>query len=332
MKRIHLLIIAMTLFAANERVKAQSTLDDSGISAGFFDSSAEKDINFSNFHLPPLAVLFENAKSNPNILQMAKQQEIAQAEVVKQKKHIFSYINGHASYSYGKADMWGNGSSTYSTMIYQFQGSEQSYWNIGVNLNVPLEDILDLGHSVKRKRLLVEQAQLNKDAAYDNLKLQITTLYIRITNNLNALKTAGVTAAIYQGAGELNEVEFHDGNMAIEDYAFTGQRGQSSVNTYQGMLTEITTDIITLEILSHTPILTNTTTEITLDSGIKKTDKEIARENKAMEKQIRKTIEEEQKLEEKMKKEEEAKAKKEAKEAKGKSKGSKDEDKATSSK
>jgi hypothetical protein len=217
-------------------------------------------------------------------------------------------------------------------MIYQFQGSEQSYWNIGVNLNVPLEDILDLGHSVKRKRLLVEQAQLNKDAAYDNLKLQITTLYIRITNNLNALKTAGVTAAIYQGAGELNEVEFHDGNMAIEDYAFTGQRGQSSVNTYQGMLTEITTDIITLEILSHTPILTNTTTEITLDSGIKKTDKEIARENKAMEKQIRKTIEEEQKLEEKMKKEDEAKAKKEAKEAKGKSKGSKDEDKATSSK
>ncbi|MBQ4235148.1 MAG: hypothetical protein II700_09680, partial [Firmicutes bacterium] len=35
------------------------------------------------------------------ILQMAKAQEIAQAEVVKQKKHIFSYIQGHASYSYG---------------------------------------------------------------------------------------------------------------------------------------------------------------------------------------------------------------------------------------
>ena len=63
------------------------TADDSGISAGFFDSSLEKDINFSIFKLPPLAVLFENAKQNPNILQMAKQQEIAQAEVVKQKKH-----------------------------------------------------------------------------------------------------------------------------------------------------------------------------------------------------------------------------------------------------
>ena len=58
---------------------------DSGISAGFFDSSETSTINFSKFHLPPLAVLFENAKSNPQILDLAKAQEIAQAEVAKQK-------------------------------------------------------------------------------------------------------------------------------------------------------------------------------------------------------------------------------------------------------
>ena len=45
--------------------------NESGISAGFFDSSGEKDINFSEFHLPPLAVLFENAKSTPQILSLA---------------------------------------------------------------------------------------------------------------------------------------------------------------------------------------------------------------------------------------------------------------------
>ena len=73
---------------------AQGSLDDSGINAGFFDSSFDKDINFSDFHLPPLAVLFENAKSNPNILQMAKMQEIAQAEVAKQKKHKICKILG----------------------------------------------------------------------------------------------------------------------------------------------------------------------------------------------------------------------------------------------
>ena len=148
---------------------AHAQYNNSGISAGFFDSSENNTINFSTFHLPPLAVLYENAKQNPQILSLNKAQEIAQAEVAKQKRHIFSYVQGHASYSYGKTDMWGNNNSTQSyTTIYQFQGSEQSYWNVGVNVSVPLEDILDLSASVKRKKLEVDQARIAKDIAFDN--------------------------------------------------------------------------------------------------------------------------------------------------------------------
>jgi len=268
---------------------------NSGISAGFFDSSETSTINFSKFHLPPLAVLFENAKSNPQILDLAKAQEIAQAEVAKQKRHIFSYIHGHASYSYGKTDMWGNNSSTYNQMIYQFQGSEQNYWNVGVNLSVPLEDILDLGAAVKRKRLLVEQAKIKKDIAYDQLKLQIASLYVKITNDLVSLKTASENAAIYQGAGSLNQEEFHQGNMEIGDFAYTKLREETAVRRYQELQTQITTDIITLEILTHTPIITNTTTDITLDDSIQKTDKQIEKENKEIQKRIKKETEEEDK-------------------------------------
>jgi len=302
--------LATLLTAATLGAQAQTTADDSGISAGFFDSSTEKDIYFSTFKLPPLAVLFENAKSNPEILDLTKAQEIAQAEVAKQKKHIFSYIYGHASYSYGKTDMWSNGSDTYSPLFQQFQGHEQSYWNVGVNLNVPLEDVLDLGASVKRKRLLVEQAQIKKDAAYDQLKLQIATLYVQITNNLSALKTAGENAAIYQGASALNERQFQHGNFDIEDYAYTGLRGQGAVNTYQNLLTQITIDILTLEILTHTPIITNTTTEITLDENVEKTQKQIEKENREVEKRIKEAAKEDLKREKQEEKEAERKAKK----------------------
>ena len=302
------ILYTIALSVVSGTVCAQ-TADDSGISAGFFDSSQEKDINFSEFKLPPLAVLFENAKSNPYILQLAKQQEIAEADVAKQKKHIFSYINGNAAYSYGKSDIWDGATGYGSGMIWQPHASEQSYWNVGVNLRVPLEDILDLGPSVKRKRLLVENAQLIKDAAFDQLKLQIVTLYIKITNDLTALKTAGENAAAYQGASSLNEVEFHHGNMEIEDYAWTGQRGQGAVSTYQGLLTQITTDIVTLEILTHTPIITNTTTEITLDKVVEKSARQLARENKAVEKRMQKAAKEEERMEKDL-------LKKEAKEAK----------------
>ena len=283
-----------TLLAATFSV-AHAQYNNSGISAGFFDSSENNTINFSTFHLPPLAVLYENAKQNPQILSLNKAQEIAQAEVAKQKRHIFSYVQGHASYSYGKTDMWGNNNSTQSyTTIYQFQGSEQSYWNVGVNVSVPLEDILDLTASVKRKRLVVEQARIEKDKAFDNLKKEIATLYIKITNNLVTLKTVSESAAIYQGAGALNQEDFHQGNMTIEAFASTKRYETGIVSQYQDMQTAITTDIITLELLSHTPILTNTTTDITLDDDVL-SEKEIRKQNREVAKNIKKAAAEEDK-------------------------------------
>lgn len=269
-------------------LSASAQYNNSGISAGFFDSSENSTINFSEFHLPPLGVLYENAKQNPKILTLAKAQEIAQAEVSKQKRHIFSYVTGHASYSYGKTDMWGQGSTSYNMILQQYQGSTQSYWNVGVNLAVPLEDILDLSASVKRKRLLVDKARIDKDLAFDELKLQIATLYISITNNLVALKTSSEAAAIYQGAGALNQEDFHQGNMSIEDFAYTKMREVGTVQGYQSLQTQITTDIITLELLTHTPILTNTTTDITLEDE-QLSEKEIRKANKTIEKMIKKT-------------------------------------------
>ena len=288
--------------------------NNSGISAGFFDSSENSTINFSDFHLPPLAVLYENAKQNPQILSLEKAQEIAQAEVAKQKRHIFSYVTGHASYSYGKTDMWGQNSTAYNMVLQQYQGSEQSYWNVGINLAVPLEDILDLKAAVHRKKLEVDMAIIEKDLAYDNLKKEIASLYIKITNDLVTLKTASENAAIYQGAGALNLEDFHQGNMTIEKFADTKKWEQSAVSTYQSLQTQITTDIITLEILTHTPILTNTTTDITLNSGIYKSDKQARKEQKAIEKNIRKTAKAEEKWLRKMEQADKAAQKKAARE------------------
>ena len=316
-KRLLMIVAAMGIGSS-----AFAQFDESGIAAGFFDSSKEKDINFSEFHLPPLSVLLENAKASPQILSLEKARQIAVAEVAKQKRSIFGHINGHASYSYGKTDMWGNNSSTTSYMIYQFQGSEQSYWNVGVNASLSVEDVLDYVPSIRRSRLAVDQAVIAKDIAYDQLKLQIATLFVKITNDLVTLKTLGEAAAAYQGAGALNREEFENGNMEIEAFAHTKLYESGQVSSYQAMQTSITTDIITLEILTHTPIITNSTTEITLDTHVTKSDKEIAKENNAVEKRIKKAVEEDEKktkaLEKAEKKAEKAAAKAAKKESKTK--------------
>ena len=192
LKRL-LFIVAITSAGAN----AYAQFNESGISAGFFDSSNDKEINFSQFHLPPLAILLENAKANPQILSLEKAREMAQAEVAKQKRHIFSYLTAHASFSYGIGDSWGSSSSAYSPMLMQYQGTESNYWNVGVNLSLPVEDILDLTAAVKRKRLEVDKAVIDKDVASaeyayvvsmiktkDNIATNLFAFIILFTTNL----------------------------------------------------------------------------------------------------------------------------------------------------
>ena len=293
MNKIKRLLLLISVTGIGVISYAQS-LDDSGISAGFFDSSEETTLNFSTFHLPPLSVLFENAKQNPTILSLEKSEQIANAEVAKQRRHIFSYVRAYASYSYGKTDVYGQmtnnttGTMNFTPIFESKNGTEQSYWTVGANLNIPLEDILDWGPSTKRKRLEADKARLEKDIKFDDLKLQISSLYAKITNNLVTLKTASEGAAAYQGAGALNQEDFHQGNMTIEDYAWTKMHELSTVITYQELQTAIITDILTLEIISRTPIITNSTTEVTLDGTIHKSEKQIRKENKALEKRIAK--------------------------------------------
>ena len=315
MNKVKRLLLLLPVIGISTMTYAQA-LDDSGISAGFFDSSEESSLNFSSFHLPPLSVLFENAKQNPQILSMEKSEQLAKAEVAKQKRHIFSYIRAHASYSYGKTDVYGQmtnnqtGTMNFVPIFESKNGTEQSYWNVGVNLNIPLEDILDWAPSIKRKRLEAEKARLEKDIKFEDLKLQISTLYAKITNSLVTLKTASESAAAYQGAGSLNQEDFLQGNMSIEDYAWTKMHEMSTVSSYQNMQTTIITDILTLEIISRTPIITNATTEVTLDGTIHKSEKQIQRENKALEKRIAKEAKADEKRYQQLEKaEKEAKAK-----------------------
>jgi len=131
--------------------------------------------------------------------------------------------------------------------------------------------------------------------AYDQLKLQIAGLFIKITNDLIRLKTASENAAMYQAAGSLNLEDFHNGNMDIEMFAGTKAMENGAVSSYQNLQTSIITDILTLEIITHTPILTNSTTEITLDDAVQKNERQIAKENKKVEKRIKKAVDEEEK-------------------------------------
>lgn len=247
-------------------VQAQEEDKNKGIIAGYFDTddlNGGENIDYSTFKLPPLGLLFENAKSNPSVEQLAREEAIQRELLKKEKKSWSEWISGFASYSYGVMDNYGSSENVATPIYYQYVGSKQHYWNVGARASVPLDGVLDLRGRVRRQRLMVEKAQLDKDIAYESLKQTIATLYVRITNNLISLKTASENAAAYKGAGLLTKEEFKMGDVTVRDLAETKRWESNVTQEYQNLQSVITTDILILEIITHTPIITNAIVDIT---------------------------------------------------------------------
>lgn len=261
-------LILLLFAAAPTTMVAQTTdgtADTDDYIAGFFDSKSGSSINYSDFHLPPLSVLFENAKSNPSVEILAREEAIQRELLKQEKRSLLKFINGHANYTYGIMDNYGSNSSVISPIYYQYLGTRQHYWNLGASISVPLDEAFDYRGRIRRQRLNAEKARLTKEQEYENLKQQIATLYVRITNNLIALKTAGENAAAYKGAGDLTYQEFKMGDVTVRDLAETKRWENDAIAHYQTLQSTITTDILILEIITHTPIITNVIVNASFD-------------------------------------------------------------------
>src|SRR5574344_436179 len=256
MKKILFLLAAV--LAGTLSVQAQKDSTATAVEAGFFDSSDLTDINYANFVLPPLGVLFENAKSNPTIELAEKERQIQHALMNKEKKFILTFLHAHGSYSYGNTSTTATITDVTTPLYSQYNKSNGHYWNVGGAVNIPIESLFDLSDRVHRAKLAEDRAVIQKEQAYETLKQQIASLYVDITNKLVSLKTSAENAAAYKGSGLLTEQEFKTGNTNVQAYAYEKQRESGAIQEYQNLQSQITTNILILEIITHTPIITNT--------------------------------------------------------------------------
>jgi outer membrane protein TolC len=127
---------------------------------------------------------------------------------------------------------------------------------VGGNVNIPLETLFDLGGKVKRQRLVVERAEYAKEQAYDQLKQQIAHLYVSILSNIETLKRSAEHLALYKGATALTEQEYRNRRATIADLAALKREEFEANRNYENLRASINEQLLVLEIISHTPILT----------------------------------------------------------------------------
>jgi outer membrane protein TolC len=133
---------------------------------------------------------------------------------------------------------------------------EQTYWNVGGNVNISLETLFDLGGSVKRQRIKVETAELEKQVSYDQLKQRIASLYVNILSNIESLKKSSEHLALYRGVSATLEQEYRNRRVDLNSLASSKREEFEANHSYEQLRSNINENLLILEIITHTPILT----------------------------------------------------------------------------
>lgn len=220
------------------------------------DILGNMNIDFAKIKLPPLSVLYENARTTPSIQILEKEKQLQKKLLAKEKKGWLGFFSASGNISYGIADNVGSSTDVNTPLIYRYVGTEQTSWNVGGSVNIPFETLFDLRGKIRRQRIQVDIAELRKQEAYENLKIQIAHLYVQILSNIETLQRSAENIALYKGASAVAEQEYRNRRTSISAVAETKREEFEANQSFASLRSTINDQLLMLEIISHTPILT----------------------------------------------------------------------------
>ena len=221
------------------------------------DISFEK-INIGDYNkitLPPLNVLFENAKNNP-VYELAEvKEQIEISNLRKEKKAWLNYFSLRGSYQYG---MFGNESTytdVYTPVYFNYSTAAQNSYSVGAGISIPLDHLFDLKGRSNRQKMLVKSAALEKEQKFEEIKKEIIVLYSNALSQLNVLKLRSESLVITSAQYEIAEKNFANGSIDSGELSVEKQRQTVSLEQYENTKAELTKNLLILETITQTPIL-----------------------------------------------------------------------------
>lgn len=246
MKRnFYLYLSLFLLFGVAQVGQAQETSD--------FSTSTPED--YTRLALPPLDLLFENAKKAPTYELAQVQEQIERQLLAKEKRAFLGFFSLRGSYQYG---MFGN-ESTYTDVsippYLTYSTAAQNGYTVGAGVNIPLDGLFDLGARVKRQRLNIRGAELQKEIKFEEIKKEIVQLYATATAQLNVLRLRAESLTLSNVQYSITEQDFTNGRVDSGVLSTEKEKQAIAQERFENSKFELTKSLMILEIITCTPIL-----------------------------------------------------------------------------
>lgn len=246
MKRfIYITFELLFLLTSSTYVAAQEVSDYSQLS----------DDEYTNIDLPPLSVLFENAKNSP-IYEMADVKATIERKLLRKEKWAFlGFFSLRGSYQYG---MFGN-ESTYTDVAISpylsYSTQAQNGYTVGAGVNIPLDNLFDLKGRVSRQRLTLRSAELEREVKYDEIKKNIIEMYATATSQIKVLQMRSESLVLATVQYEISEKNFANGTITSSELATDKEKQSQAREAYEKSKFELTKSLMILEVIARTPII-----------------------------------------------------------------------------
>ncbi|RZF59434.1 TolC family protein [Sphingobacterium corticibacterium] len=212
-------------------------------------------IDYTKIALPPLEELFENAKKSPGVEMYEAKMEAQESQLVSEKRSWLKYFRVGGWWQYGNMTMNTAFTNEYTPLFYQSSGVTQNMWFGNAGINVPLDDLFDRGNRVKRQKMERRFTELEMEKWLDEQKMRIVDSYVRVINSISVLQKKMEHLTIATARMEMVENEFTNGHALISDLNTAKKMEMEAYETYKSTESAITSEILNLEILSRTKII-----------------------------------------------------------------------------
>lgn len=226
----------------------------SGVTFSNFAAFAPSD--YASLQLPPLHVLMENARNTPQVNMYAASKEVEDRELKTIRRSWFRYIKFNATYSYGSNDM--SSLLYYDTQyppIQNVTGTVQSWWNVGANLSLPLDQIFNHRNQIKQQKKRIESIGFEVARYHDELCLKIIDAYTAASENLALLASAAQSLTVARAQYAVTETDFIKGRIDAQTLSRQRTVVNSVLREYEKTRSSLNNALLRLEVLSKTKII-----------------------------------------------------------------------------
>lgn len=211
---------------------------------------------FRNYHLPPLEALFESAKNNPRLKAIEAAMLASRADLRSTRRDWLQYFSVRAGYTYGILGTYTDTESQYNPLTTTYSGATQSSWQIGANVNIPLNSLFNQSSKVRKQREMYKQAQYEKEVTFNEIKNEIIEIYCNIQYQLKLLKMATESLTLYNADYTVSETDFINNNQnqnrLLSDIKHSHQ---VALTEYETIINTLNILFLKLEIISNTKII-----------------------------------------------------------------------------